>query len=148
LSDYREQMNQAYWDGFVRFMTVEHPEYSFGSVSKQGWLVVPPLLRPGVQIAVGMNRKDGESIRVDVTLTNTPPEWYDQLLRDAQEIKREVGITDAHWEWPPRPGKAESHIILRKPVRFDGARRPQYEWLGEAAHRFHLVFGPRVAALT
>jgi len=147
MSDYREGMNQAYWEGFIRFMAEEYPEFTFGAPSKESYQVVPPILRPGVQIAVGMNRKDGESIRVDVTLTNTPPEWYDQLLRQAEEIRREVGIANGHWEWPPRPDKAEQHIILRRPVRLDGARRPQYEWLGEAAHRFHEVFRPRVAAL-
>jgi hypothetical protein len=148
MSDYREEMNQAYWEGFIRFMSVAYPDYHFGNPSKHSFQVVPPILRPGVQIAVGMNRKDGESIRADVTLTNTPPEWYDQLLRQASEIKREVGITDGIWDWPPRPDKAEQHIIFRRPVTLDGARRPQYEWLGEAAHRFHLVFGPRVVALT
>lgn len=147
MSDYRKEMDQAYWEGFIRFMAEEYPEFTFGAPSKESYQVVPPILRPGVQIAVGMNRKDGESTRVDVTLTNTPPEWYDQLLRQAEEIRREVGIANGHWEWPPRPDKAEQHIILRRPVRLDGARRPQYESLGQAAHRFHEVFRPRVAAL-
>jgi hypothetical protein len=148
MSDYREEMNQAYWEGFIRFMATEYPHFRFGTASKESYQIVPPVLRSGVQIAVGMNRKDGESIRVDMTLTNTPAEWHDQLLRQADEIQREVAIADGHWEWPPRVSKAEQHIILRKPVKLDGARRPQYEWLGEAAHRFHEVFRPRVAALT
>ena len=147
MSDYREEMNQSYWQGFIRFMADEYPAYSFGIPSKQSFQVVPPILRPGVQIAVGMNRREGESIRVDVSLTNTPEEWYVELVRQAAEIKREVGITDGHWEWPPRPGKAESHIILKKPVRLDGPRREQYRWLGEGADRFHREFGPRVLLL-
>ena len=145
MSDYREEMNQAYWEGLIRYMAEHFAYFRFGKASKESYQVVPPVLRPGVQIAVGMNRKQDESIRVDITLTNTPEEWSEQLWRQAGEIKKEVGIADGHWEWAPRPGKAETHIILRKNVRLDGARKPQYEWLAGAAVRFHEVFGPRVA---
>jgi len=123
MSNYREEMNQGYWEGFIRFMSVEYPQYDFHDPSKQSYQIVPPILRPGVQIAVGMNRKDGESIRADVTLTNTPREWYDRLLRQADEIQSEVGIADGHWEWPPRLNKAEQHIILRRPVRLDRSKK-------------------------
>jgi hypothetical protein len=103
MSDYRKEMNQAYWEGFISFMAAEYPGFTFGHPSKESYQIVPPILRPGVRIAVGVNRKDGESIRADVTLTNTPQEWTDQLLRHADEIQREVGI--AGWSL----GMASSH---------------------------------------
>src|SRR5688572_4461952 len=140
MSNYRQEMNQGYWEGFIRYMAEHFPNYRFGKVSKESYQVVPPVLGPGVQMAVGMNRKPDESIRVDVTLTNAPEEWSAQLWQEAEAIKKEVGITDGHWEWSPRPGKAETHIILRKNLRLDSARKPQYEWLAEAAVKFHEVF--------
>lgn len=145
MSDYREEMNQSYWEGFIRFMAEHFPNYRFGNASKEPYQVVPPVLRPGVQIAAGMNRKGGESIRVDVTLTNTPPEWFNRLRDERKAIEAEVGITDGRWEWEERAGKAEFHIILRKAAGLDGPRTPQYQWLAEGVHRFHEVFGPRIS---
>jgi hypothetical protein len=101
MSNYREEMNQAYWEGFIRYMADHFPNYSFRKASKESYQVVPPVLRRGVQIAVGMNRKPEESIRVDITLTNAPEEWSSQLWRQAEAIEKEVGITDGRWEWLP-----------------------------------------------
>lgn len=148
MGEYREEMNQGYWEGFIRYMNEHFPNYRFNKPSKQGYQVVPPVLLTGVQIAVGMNRMPVESIRVDVTLTNTPEEWATQLWSQSEAIENEVAIADGTWEWKPRPGKAETHIILRKHVSLDGAREPQYAWLAKAAVRFHEVFGPRVATFT
>jgi hypothetical protein len=91
-----------------------------------------------------MNQPE-ESIRVDVTLTNTPREWFAELRSNRKRIEAEIGITDGRWEWEERPGKAESHIILRKFVRLDDSPKNQYRWLGEAIDKFHQVFGPKTS---
>jgi hypothetical protein len=147
MSDSREEMNRSYWEGFIRYMSQHYPQYQFGSPSKESYQIVPPWLRTGTRIAAGKNRKPEESIRVDVTLTNTPAEWFHQLSSERKAIEAQVGITDGRWEWDERPGKAEFHIIFRKQLRLDGGRATQYQWLADAVHRFHEVFGPRVSAL-
>jgi hypothetical protein len=147
MSDYREEMHIGYWEGFIRFMQEHYPEYRFGKPSKESYQILPPSLNAGVQIAAGRNLKPEESIRVDVTLTNTPEEWFRQLKAQRRAIEVEVGISDGHWEWEERPGKAERHIILRTPFRLDGARREQYEWLAEGVDKFSKVFGPRLSSL-
>jgi hypothetical protein len=145
-SDYRKDMNESYWQGFIRHMAEHHPQYQFGSPSKERYQIVPPSLNTGVRIAAAIHRKREEWIHVDVTLTNTPPEWFERLYAERKRIEAEVGITDGRWEWEERAGKAESHIILKKTVRLDGARTPQYEWLADTVHKFHHVFGPRIAS--
>jgi hypothetical protein len=102
-------------------------------------------LSVGTRIAAGTNGRPEESIRVDVTLTNAP-EWFNQLRAEPKAIEAEFGITDGRWEWEERTGKAESHI-LRKQLRLDGSRTPQYQWLAKGVHKFHKVFGPRICAL-
>jgi hypothetical protein len=148
MSEYREDMNQSYWNGFIRHMTEKYPQYMFGRPSKGPYQVVPPKLNTGVQIAAAIHRKGEEWIHVDVTLTNTPPEWFKSLFGQRKKIETEVGITDGRWVWDERAGKPESHIILKKSARLDGERTPQYAWLGEAVHRFHQVFGPRVSSFS
>lgn len=142
MSDYREEWQLSFWEGFIR----EHPELRLGRPSRQPYQVVPPSLNTGVKIAAGMNRKREESIRVDVTLTNTPEEWFDKLRAERKTIEAEVGISDGRWEWDKRDGKAESHIILRKSVQLDGARKELYTWLAKAVDKFHKVFGPRISS--
>lgn len=121
MSDYREEMNQSYWEGFIQYMAEHFRQYTLGNPSKEAYQVAPPVLRPGVQIAAGMNRKGEESIRVHVTMTNTPKEWFTQLQTNRKVIDAEVGISDGRWEWEERQGKAEFHIILRKSACLDGA---------------------------
>lgn len=146
MSDYREEMQISYWEGFISFMQEHYPEYRHLKPSKEPYQVVPPSLNTGVRIAAGMNRKREESIRVDVTLTKTPKEWFDKLRAERKVMEAEVGISDGRWEWDQRSGKPESHIILRKPVQLDGARKEQYGWLAEAVDKFHKVFGPRISS--
>jgi hypothetical protein len=142
MADYREVMHMSFWEGLKR----EHPELNLGQPSKREYQVVPPVLNKGAQIAMGMNRKPEESIRVDVTLTNTPEEWFNRLRAESKTIQAEVAISDGAWEWEPREDKPEAHIILRKYVRLDGPRREQYEWLVAAVVRFHQVFGRRISS--
>jgi hypothetical protein len=86
--------------------------------------------------------KEGAKYVISVK-TNTPEEWFEKLSAEGRAIEAEVGkILD----WDPRSGKAERHIILRLPVRLDGARREQYEWLAEGVDKFHKVFGPRISS--
>jgi hypothetical protein len=100
-------------------------------------------LNTGVKIAAGINRKPQESIRVDVTLTNTPKEWFGKLRAERKTIEAEIGNV---LDWEERSGKAECHIILRNPVQLDGPRGEQYRWLAEAVDKFHKVFGPRISS--
>lgn len=142
MTDYREEWHTSFWEGLQR----AYPELSLHRPSKREYQVVPPVLNKGVQIAMGMNRKQEESIRVDVTLTNTPEEWFNELQAQRETIEADVAISDGDWEWPPRDGKAEKHIILRKRLQLDGPRREMYDWLVAGATRFHEVFGPRISS--
>ena len=143
MANYREEMHMSFWEGLKQ----EHPELNLLKTSKREYQVVPPVLNKGAQIAMGTNRKLGESIRIDVTLTNTPEDWFDRLRSERETIEAEIGIRDGDWEWPLREGKAEKHIILRKRVRLDGPRGEVYDWLVSGATRFHEVFGPRIRPL-
>jgi hypothetical protein len=149
----REEMHADYWKDFIRYMGHQHPQYEFGKVSKESYQVVPPTsLKGQAKIAVGLNRRPEESIRVDVTLTSknskVAEEWYLALEADRTHIEAEVGISDGIWEWEERPGKPESHIIFRKDISLDGPRLAQYKWLAEAAHGFHEAFDKRILTLS
>lgn len=147
MSDYREEANRSYWEGFIRYMAEHFPLYQFGIPSKDRYQIVPPSLNTGVRIAAAMHRKREEWIHVDVTLTNTSPEWFQQLYSARKTIEAAVGIIDGRWEWDPRTGKPEDHIILKKSVSLDGARIPQHQWLAEGVDKFHKVFGPKISVL-
>jgi hypothetical protein len=99
MSDRREEMTQSYWQGFITSMAERYLQYQFGSPSKESYQVAPPKLNGGTRTAAGMNRRPGESIRVDITLTNAPPEWFRQLQDERKRIEAEVRITDGRWEW-------------------------------------------------
>ena len=150
---YREGMHATYWKAFITYMGDQYPQYEFGKVSKESYQVVPPTgLKGQAKIAVGLNRRPEESIRVDVTLTSKQPsvagEWYRALEVEKTRIEAEVGISDGIWDWDERPGKSESHIIFRKAIRLDGPRLVQYKWLAEGAHGFHEAFDRRILALS
>lgn len=111
---YREEMNMGYWEGFIKYMEQHYPDYRFGNPSRDHTRLCRLRCDPEFRLRPGMNTKGEESIRVDVTLTNTPKEWFTQLQAKRKTIEAEIGINDGRWEWDERPGKAEFHIILRK----------------------------------